>query len=311
MAPSDVAGVFSRYFIIGFFLPAFFVLVGLSQTLSADLLPSSYESLSGGAQIAVLGGTGLLLGLLLQGLNWQVFRLFEGYPLVQKRHSSGIVKWIHDLFVRRQAKAFDSLIATRDGADDDAERSNAAWKLDREFPASRDQLMPTRFGNAVLAFETHANTRWGLDSIAVWPRIDMLLSDREAELQANARGEAAFFINGSLLLVIAGLLLVADEIGNCVLGGWRVAAYSIPFLASAVVAAWAVGAATRWGNTVRAAIDIHRFGLYDKLGVRRPRNFRDEREHVSLAVNEALLYGRPIPDDLFAPRSTSTEEGDP
>ena len=29
--------------------------------------------------------------------------------------------------------------------------------------------------------------RWGLDSVAAWPRIDMLLSEREAELQANAR----------------------------------------------------------------------------------------------------------------------------
>jgi len=34
--------------------------------------------------------------------------------------------------------------------------------------------MPTRFGNAVLAFETYAMKRWGLDSVPVWPRIDML-----------------------------------------------------------------------------------------------------------------------------------------
>jgi hypothetical protein len=28
----------------------------------------------------ILGATGVLLGLLLLGLNWQVIRLFEGYP---------------------------------------------------------------------------------------------------------------------------------------------------------------------------------------------------------------------------------------
>lgn len=70
MSPSDVAGVFSRYFIVGFFLPAFFTLVGLSQALTVSFLPSGYRSLSGGAQIAVLGGAGLLLGLLSMAIGF-------------------------------------------------------------------------------------------------------------------------------------------------------------------------------------------------------------------------------------------------
>src|SRR4249919_240363 len=94
MSPSDVAGVFSRYFIVGFFLPAFFTLVGLSQALTSSFLPNSYEELNEGAKVVVLGGVGLLLGLLMLGLNWQVFRLFEGYPLAERKGLS-ILGFLH------------------------------------------------------------------------------------------------------------------------------------------------------------------------------------------------------------------------
>jgi hypothetical protein len=300
MSPSDVAGVFSRYFIVGFFLPGFFTTVGLSQALSGGFLPQFYEELGGGSQIAVAGGIGLLVGLLLLGLNWQVFRLFEGYPIAEGQRSNPGIAFLHDLFIRRQKNAFDKLMTIRDGDNPAPDKANAAWKLDQEFPPSRDRLLPTRFGNAVLAFETHAMTRWGLDSVVVWPRIDAGLSDREAELQANARSEAAFFVNGSLLAFIAGLILLTDEAVNSPLHRWALIAFASPFLLSLLFARWSAGAATRWGSAVRAAIDMHRFDLYEGLGVRRPRNFSDERETVAPHVNEALVYGFPIPDEDFS-----------
>jgi len=101
MSASDVAGIFSRYFVIGFFLPAFFTLVGMSQTLSDSFLPSGYRGLGGGAQIAVLGATGVLLGLLLLGLNWQVIRLYEGYPLVESRRRLPLIGGLRKLLITR------------------------------------------------------------------------------------------------------------------------------------------------------------------------------------------------------------------
>jgi hypothetical protein len=309
MSPSDVAGVFSRYFIVGFFLPSFFALVGLSQTVTTSLLPGSYEELAGGTQVAVLGGLGLLLGLLMLGLNWQIFRLFEGYPLVERKGRWGLTL-LYRWSVSRQKRVFDRLVAIRDdSAQGDGARGGAAWKLDREFPLSIGDLMPTRFGNAVLAFETHAMKRWGLDSIAVWPRIDMLLSDREGEQQANARSEAAFFVNGSVLAGTAGLILIGNQIADCSLSGWALLLYVIPFLIAALMARWAAGAAIRWGSSVRSAIDLHRFELYEKLGVRLPRNFTDERENVAEQVNQALVYGNAISDQYFqAPKSGDSEK---
>ncbi len=299
MSPSAVAGVFSRYFIVGFFLPTFFVLVGMSQTLTDASLPSGYRELSGGTQIAVLGGAGLLLGLLLLGLNWQILRLYEGYPLKERSHRLGF-GWLTRLFVARQERAFNHLLAVRDSQEETGDRDRAAWQLDIRFPEDAAEVMPTRFGNAVLAFEIHAMKRWGLDGVVVWPRIDMLLSEREAELEANARGQVCFFVNGSLLLFLSGGVLLGDQIGHQPLSSWGLTLYLLPFLGSIVLARWAAGAVARWGSTVRAAIDLHRFELYQRLGVRRARSFSEEREQIAEQVNQALLYGSQISDEYFA-----------
>jgi len=311
VGPSDVAGVFSRYFIVGFFLPAFFVLVLLTQALTAEFVPNAYEGVSDGAKIAVLGGAGLLLGLILLGLNWQITRAYEGYPLAsrRRRHLFGP---LHDLLLKRQENGYDQL--RRDYARPTAtgaERAAAAWRLDREFPPERDELLPTRFGNAVLAFERHAWVRWGLDSVVVWPRINLLLSDHEAEQQTNARGEVAFFVNASLLLAIAAVYLAVDAVENTPLTGFEHLVYVIPFVLVLLLARWAVGAAARWGNVIRAAIDLHRLDLYKKLGVRRPDSFTKEREQLAPAINAALVYGRPpIPDTFFDSEADSIQEED-
>jgi hypothetical protein len=311
VGPSDVAGVFSRYFIVGFFLPAFFVLVVLGQTLTPRFLPDAYEQLSDGAKIAVLGGSGLLLGLVLLGLNWQITRTYEGYPLAARRRHH-VFRWIHDLLLDRQERTYDLLHAAFASATaSESERTNAAWRLDREFPPDRDELLPTRFGNAVLAFERHAWVRWGLDSVVVWPRINLLLSEHEAEQQANARGEVAFFVNGSLLLTAAGLYLLADALGSTPLVGLEYAVYLVPFLVALLLARWAVGAAIRWGNVIRAAIDLHRLALYGDLGLRRPISFTEEREDLAPAINTALAYGRPsVPDRFFDRKLNSDQEED-
>lgn len=308
MSPSDVAGIFSRYFVIGFFLPGFFVLVGLSQTVSDAAIPASYENLSGGAQVAVAGGAGILLGLLLLGLNWQILRLFEGYPL-QEGFCARRLAWIGRSLVARQRRSFDALVAVRDSDQEvEANRSRAAWMLDVRFPPNAADLMPTRFGNAIRAFETYGKKRWGLDSVVVWPRIDMLLSERGAELEANARGQVCFFVNGSLLLFLAGTVLVVDEIAHSSVSGIGLGLYVTPFLGALLLARWSAGAVGRWGSTVRAAVDLHRLELYERLGIRLPESFSDERERIADQLNQALLYGHPISDEDFAAKKRKPKE---
>lgn len=307
----DVAGVFSRYFVVGFVLPVFFALVVLSQSLTGDFLPGAYQDLVGGTRIAVLGGAAALGGLLLLGFNHPLLRLVEGYPLAARREGK-ILGHIHELAVGRQRKRFDALSAVRDsdGASNRA-RGRAAWQLDRQFSDDRDGLLPTLFGNSVRAFERHSKVRWGLDSIAAWPRIELLLSDTELETHADAKSDVAFFLNSGVLSFALGGILAADGIANRPVGLELAWLYLAPFIAAYLLYGGAVGAAARWGSEVRSIIDIHRLELYERLGVRAPRSFSDERDTIAPAVSRCLLYGTSLADDLRAgPETTKKEEKD-
>lgn len=300
MGLSDVAGVFSRYLIIGFFLPSFFWLLILSQTLTAGFLPQVYEDAMPAAQVLVLGGAALLGGLLLLGFNWQIYRAAEGYPLWNRRERVPF-RQICRYLVDRERTRYARLRTIRDDATTPNDlRAHAASRLDREFPPDLASVLPSRFGNTIRAFESHAYRRWGLDTVVVWPRIEALLSEREAELNADARGEVAFFINSLLLSVFAGLALLADEIANRPLDWPGLLVYALPGLAIYPLYRGACGAAARWGTAVRTSTDLNRLALYEKLGVRRPASFEEERTVIAPAVNEALLFGYPMPKDLFA-----------
>lgn len=210
MALSEFAGVFSRYFVIGSFAPAFFAAVVLSQLVDPRLLPQAYDDASPAARLAVLGGVGVLAGLVLSGLHYHVTRLFEGYPLAHGRERR-LIRPIHDRLVGRWQREFDALQAALAG-DPSPARTKAALALRRRFPARRDAVLPTRFGNAVRSFETHGRMRYGLDGIAAWPRIAFLLSDSEREQVEEAQTDVAMFLNVAVVAVATAAALTVDRL---------------------------------------------------------------------------------------------------
>jgi hypothetical protein len=287
MSLGSVAGVFSRYFIVGFFLPAFFVLVGLGQALGDKFRPDVYVDASSGVQIAIIGGTALLIGLLLVGLHYPVLRFFEGYPLrAYGKHLP--LKPVYELLMWRQRSRFTRLSARTEFVD--------RWRVDRRFATDDPNLMlPTGFGNAICAFERHSFIRWHLNGIAVWPHIENLLSSQEAQVLADTKGDVAFFVNVSLLSALSGLAVAADRVIHD--SALSILLCLIPFSLSVIAYHWATGAAIRWGEVVRACIDLHRRELYAKLGLRTPRDFSDERQ-IAWRLNTALLVGGHLCDDV-------------
>jgi hypothetical protein len=301
MGLKDISGVFSRYFIVGFFLPAFFGLIALATMVTHHLYPSGYHPRTEGG-ILVLGGTALLGGLLLLGLNYPIVRLFEGYFL----ESTNGLRPLGRLLVRIQQRSFDRLAAEKelatkkDASDEEIYRGAVAWrKLDWAFPFKRGRVLPTRFGNAVRASEDYAFSRWRLDAIAIWPKIEPLLSEQERELHSNAKTDVVFFLNSTVTSIAVGLTLIVDAIGNAPLSAAYAWLYALPFLVAYVFYRFSIGAAERWGTETRASIDLHRLELYERLGIRRPLSFNDEREHVARPLNRFSLFGEELPDDLW------------
>lgn len=295
MGLTDVTGVLSRYFVVGFFLPAFFALIALWLTASSALLPNDFEAQSNGVQVAILGVTGLLLGLALSGLNHGLTQLLEGYPLEARRRwwlFGSLYRWM----IERQATRRQCLVAQLD-SEDAGDSSLARWQLDRRFPPE-PHLLPTSMGNAIRAFEMHANSRWGLDGIAVWPRIEQLLSADEREPHLDAKLDFNIFLNGAVGATGVGLALLADLVVNHPLDPLLWWLYLVPFAVAYSSYRETVSAAIRWGSEMRSSVDLRRLELYERLGVRKPTSFSDERL-VADHVNQLLLYGSPLPDELW------------
>lgn len=290
MLPKDVSGIFSRFFISGFFLPAFFTLFALWLTVSTEFQPEALAAEDkDSTQILVLGGAALLLGLLLQALRYPFIRIFEGYGLRNRI----LLRPIYWIAIRLQRRAYRRIERQAGG-----EEWKRKWLLERRFPLKYGDMLPTRFGNSVRAHEDYSYSRYGLDMIAVWPRVDALLTEREQELHWNAYTDMMLFLNLTIGAIVAGIVLAVDEIAHDRLHGWEQLLYLLPFVVAYVFYRDSIGAAERWGTERKACIDLHRLDLYKALGVREPLTDKDERETIAPAVNELLIYGRPLPDDV-------------
>lgn len=301
MSLGDVAGVFSRYFIVGFVLPSFFALVALAQIVDDSFLPAVYRSADDGPRVLIIGGAAVFVGLVLLGLHYPILRLYEGYPLAA-RADGRYVGRLCKLLMRRQEKLFAAAkAACEDEVATPVARRTAKWRMDLRFPWDAEGLLlPTGFGNALRAFERHSRSRWGLNAVAAWPGIEMLRTPDEIEVHTDARGDVAFFVNGSLLAALGGLTLLADAVIGAHPAWYSAPLYAIPFVLAGALYVSAIGAVIRWGSAVRASMDIHRRELYEKVGLRKPKDFTDERNVIAPALNAALLRAEPIPDELAA-----------
>src|SRR4051812_35318393 len=84
MGLAGVTGVFSRYFIVGFFLPAYAALVSLWVLASSALIPDTLSRHhSETTQVLILGVLAVVAGMLLSGLSYYINRIYEGYPLAR------------------------------------------------------------------------------------------------------------------------------------------------------------------------------------------------------------------------------------
>lgn len=305
MALSEFAGIFSRAFVVGYFVPALVTLVAADAALPSTWRPSSYTSLDAGAQILVLGAVALVLGLLLSGLQYPILRMLEGYPLQAlaqggpriggRRLNPALIPL--RVLLWRQHRRFDRLTAVRNQPERSPERTAAGHELARSYPAARNRLLPTDFGNTIRSFEWHPRARYGLDGITAYPRIAALLSEQERELVSDAQADVAFFVNVVVLSVAFWVAVLVDKTTHGLDGVGGIALLAGPVLLALWAYRVAVGAAERWGHAVRANFDLHRLTLYDKLGLKQPAT-QEEEFAIARAANRWLLFAE-LPADTL------------
>jgi hypothetical protein len=124
------------------------------------------------------------------------------------------------------------------------------------------------------------------------------------QLHESAKTDVAFFLNSVLAAVAVGLVLIADEIAHGALEARYTWLYVIPFALAYLFYRFSINAAWRQGVEMRASIDLHRLEVYERLGVRRPQSFSDERR-LARRLNRFFLYAMELGDDLWAAEECS------
>jgi hypothetical protein len=136
----------------------------------------------------------------------------------------------------------------------------------RRYPGA-DRYQPTRVGNTLRAGESRPAEKYGLDAVALWPHLWLLLPDSTRDELTAARSAldsaVGAFIWGVLFLVFTVWTPWAAVAGVVV----AVTAYQF----------WVPNRAEVFADLVEAAFDLHRLALYRQLRWPLPENPKDER----------------------------------
>ncbi|GAA4472685.1 hypothetical protein [Phytohabitans houttuyneae] len=209
-------------------------------------------------------------GALVERTATPVLRLLEGYWPAWSRP---LRRRLCDTLARRAAAETDAwqraharLHSTDPTADDFATYARLERRR-RRRPAAPAYFMPTPIGNILRAAERRPADKYGLDTIAVWPHLWLLLPDStRTELRAarsaldSAVGAATW---GVLFCAFAPLAWWAVPVGLVV--------------ATVAVTVATPARAQAFGELVEAAYDLHRAALYQQLRWPLPANPEAER----------------------------------
>jgi len=277
-----------RRFLVGYWMPAF--LFGLILFFTAGwslpwlgLTAEDYFALEG------LRLSGITLGLLflvtvfaylLRAFTRPIIRTYEGYWPWRRLQTWGI---------RRQQKRLRHLRDMQLQAFHEKDRrrySRLQILFYRDYPSQAHRILPTRLGNVLRAAEDYSMSRYGLEGVFWWPRLEPLLPE-----SLLTRLEAAFvgliaLLNLATLSLLYALLLLANLFlywgGYVTINNdfdewwlWPLVA-TIALVIAYVIYRGAVTQARAYGDLIRVAYDEHRFLILDALHIEQPRTPREE-----------------------------------
>jgi hypothetical protein len=251
--------------------------------------------------IAVCSALALLTAFTLSSLNGPIVKLLEGHSL--RRFWLG--RWLMEAHIerlhwlRQEERRLRGRIARfAGGAEDYMERldgnptsrdefreylratvdlGNAVVEMRDYFPTKEHLVLPTRLGNAIAAFEDYPNWRYGIDAVALWPRlVPILKKTGYAHTVERYKTAFDFFLNMAMLSTLFGLeiaytiayfegRLPVIEVGITVLVMWTFYQFT-------------TAVAINWGETVRVAFDLFRHQLRGSLRLRKPYEYEREVE---------------------------------
>ncbi len=294
---SDVSKLFSREFVVGYFLPSVLFLI-TSAYMQELFQPSSSTNLTNLAiqfkdfwAFPAALFLGWILALILLAANSTLMRILEGY------YFRGEVFLRFERWQFRKLKSkIDAIEKTylqemekQDGVSTPtiAQYKLLLAKYRTRFPPDEKDLLPTSFGNTIRAFEYYPLEMYGIDAIAIWPRIIALVSAEYRQDLSVAKSQLDLALN----LFYLSLVIIIQYAGYWVI----LRQLPLPLLLIVtILIVWisyhyAMSAACHWGELVKGVFDLYRIPLAKQLGVKLGESWADEKKSW-YSFSQSLLY---------------------
>jgi hypothetical protein len=280
------------------------------------------------ASLTVAGLWLCALGLML--VNRPLYRMLEGYfgPLKTAKRIERLKRIWSDEQTKlaRELAVARSFPAGSAGRDASARLYNQRrLSLSRRFPARRERVLGSRFGNVNRAFEDYPEAAYGAFGVTTWPRLSAVIPASFQSVLSDARAQVDCFVNTTFLALAFAAISVGHWFWDGAAAVWRdwshtetdfwlaireTAAHANWLALAVAVAALGVGRAAyelalsraeAFGEQVRAAFDLYLGSLASQLGYDLPQAETDRRE-VWRLLRLTWTYGQPSPEQFRSRR---------
>lgn len=204
------------------------------------------------------------LAISLSSLSTLLYRLLEGYLWP---------RWLQEWGLKRERARKKALHA---GVRGSGWRHGIALENLARYPVDDRQILPTRFGNAIRAFETYGETRFDMDSQTLWYELVAVAPKYIQSEIESAQSSVDFFVALFYLSLFFGVACAV--LGACVVLGTiehfkiDILLLSFPAFALAYSCHWlAIKATDAWSYPIHALVNLGRVKLADSLGLMLPR----------------------------------------
>ena len=166
-------------------------------------------------------------------------------------------------------------------------------KIER-FPDQEQWVLPTRFGNAIRAFEVYPRVMYGLDDIPGWDRLIAVIPKDYLNLVDSAKAQVDFWINFCFLGVICMIEYIVSLLYTGTLQ-LQVFPLMFPFM-TLLLSVWAylmaIESVGDWGELVKSAYDLFLPELRKKLNFSQPSEINEEN-FLWTKFSQAIIYRNP------------------
>jgi uncharacterized membrane protein YhaH (DUF805 family) len=218
--------------------------------------------------VLILFSVAVLLAIL-PPFHVSLVRLLEGYW-----GGSLFASALSDLGLAIQRKRLERLKKAfyDDGDTPRVERRSALAAVKLQAYPREANLLPTQLGNALRAAEDRAGQRYGLDTIAAWPRLYPCLSPPLADVLNALRDRLDLAARMAAALLLATVASAAILVRH----GWWLLLPLITVMLSWIAYRAAIRAAVAYGLEIDVAFDLHRFDMLQSLHLPLPDNPESE-----------------------------------